>query len=93
LLCNYEANSSSQIDPPPATKLAPRRFAGQVMALWFLALALGNNLAGQLSGEYDARDLHSLPALFLKIAGYSVLAAAIMLWLTPALRRLTAGVK
>ena len=50
------------------TKLAPPRFVGQVMGLWFLALALGNNLAGQLSGEYDARDLHSLPALFLKIA-------------------------
>jgi POT family proton-dependent oligopeptide transporter len=75
------------------TKLAPPRFAGQVMGLWFLALALGNNLAGQLSGEYDARDLHSLPLLFLKIAGYAVLAAAIMLWLTPALRRLMAGVK
>jgi POT family proton-dependent oligopeptide transporter len=75
------------------TKLAPPRFAGQVMGLWFLALALGNNLAGQLSGQYDARDLHSLPALFLKIAGYSVVAAAIMLWLTPALRRLTAGMK
>jgi POT family proton-dependent oligopeptide transporter len=75
------------------TKLAPPRFAGQVMGLWFLALALGNNLAGQLSGEYDARDLHSLPTLFLKIAGYAVVAAAIMLWLTPALRRLMAGVK
>jgi proton-dependent oligopeptide transporter, POT family len=75
------------------TKLAPPRFAGQVMGLWFLALALGNNLAGQLSGQYDARNLHSLPTLFLKIAGYSVLAAAIMLWLTPALRRLMAGVK
>ena len=75
------------------TKLAPPRYAGQVMGLWFLALALGNNLAGQLSGEYDAGDLHSLPALFLKIAGYSVAAAVMMLLLTPALRRLMGGVK
>ena len=75
------------------TKLAPRRFVGQVMGLWFLALALGNNLAGQLSGEYDARDLHSLPVLFLKIACASLLAAAIMLLLTPSLRRLMGGVK
>ena len=75
------------------TKLAPPRFAGQVMGLWFLALALGNNLAGQLSGEYDASELHSLPALFLKIAAFSVMAAAVMLILTPVLRRLMGGVK
>jgi POT family proton-dependent oligopeptide transporter len=75
------------------TKLAPPRFAGQIMGLWFLSLALGNNLAGQLSGEYDASELHSLPVLFLKIAGYSVLAAAVMLFLTPALRRLTGSIK
>ena len=75
------------------TKLAPPRFVGQVMGLWFLALALGNNLAGQLSGEYDARDLQSLPALFLKIAGGSLIAAVIMLALTPTVRRLMGGVK
>jgi POT family proton-dependent oligopeptide transporter len=75
------------------TKLAPPRFVGQVMGLWFLALALGNNLAGQLSGEYDARDLQSLPALFLKIAGGSLLTALIMLALTPTVRRLMGGVK
>jgi len=43
------------------TKLAPPRFVGQVMGLWFLALALGNNLAGQLSGEYDAANLTLCP--------------------------------
>jgi len=75
------------------TKLAPPRFVGQVMGLWFLALALGNNLAGQLSGEYDARNLHSLPELFLKIFWWSFIAAAIMLLLTPTVRRLMGGVR
>ena len=75
------------------TKLAPPRFAGQVMGLWFLALALGNNLAGQLSGEYDARNLESLPALFMKITLLSVIAGAVMLVLTPQLKRLMGGVK
>jgi proton-dependent oligopeptide transporter, POT family len=75
------------------TKLAPARFSGQVMGLWFLALALGNNLAGQLSGEYDANNLQSLPALFLKIACLSLLAAAVMFSLTPLLKRLTVGVR
>jgi POT family proton-dependent oligopeptide transporter len=75
------------------TKLAPPRFVGQVMGLWFLALALGNNLAGQLSGEYDASNLQSLPDLFLKIAGWSLVAAVVMLALTPTVRRLMGGVK
>ncbi len=71
------------------TKLAPSRFVGQVMGLWFLALALGDNLAGQLSGEYDAHNLLTLPALFSKIFWWSLLAAAIMLLITPVAKRLT----
>jgi POT family proton-dependent oligopeptide transporter len=70
------------------TKLAPPRFVGQVMGLWFLAIALGNNLAGQLSGEYDATDLASLPHLFAKIAVWSFACAAVILLLTPAMKRL-----
>ena len=75
------------------TKLAPPRFAGQVMGLWFLALALGNNMAGQLSAQYDARDLNSLPALFLKIAFGALIAAALMALLTPTMKRLMGAVR
>ena len=39
------------------TKLAPARFVGQVMGLWFLATAIGNNLAGQFAGEIDPNNL------------------------------------
>lgn len=72
-------------------KLAPSRFIGQTMGVWFLALALGNNLAGQLSSEYDATNLHSLPALFMKIVCWGLIGSATMFLLTPVLRRLTAG--
>jgi POT family proton-dependent oligopeptide transporter len=75
------------------SKLAPPRFTGQVMGLWFLSMALGSNLAGQLTGQYDASHLESLPALFLKIFWYGVIAGAVMLALTPFARRLMAGVK
>ena len=74
------------------SKLAPPRFVGQVMGMWFLSMALGSNLAGQLSGQYDASDLASLPALFLKIFWYTVIAGALMLLLTPVARKLMAGV-
>jgi proton-dependent oligopeptide transporter, POT family len=75
------------------SKLAPPRFVGQVMGIWFLSLALGSNLAGQLTGEYDASHLETLPALFLKIFWYGVIAGVVMLAITPFARRLMAGVK
>ena len=75
------------------TKLAPPRFVGQVMGLWFLSMALGGNLAGQLSGEYDSSNLMSLPGLFLKIFWWGALGGLVMLLLTPLLKRLTAGAR
>ena len=75
------------------SKLAPPRFVGQVMGMWFLSMALGSNLAGQLSGQYDASHLESLPALFLKIFWYGVIAGLVMLLLTPLVKRMMAGVK
>ena len=73
------------------TKLAPKRYVSQVMGVWFLALALGNNLAGQLSRQYDATNLSSLPSLFLEVAGVSLAAAAIMYALAPRLKHLMRG--
>jgi POT family proton-dependent oligopeptide transporter len=75
------------------SKLAPPRFVGQAMGMWFLSLALGGNLAGQLTGQYDASHLESLPALFLRIFWYGVIAGAVMLLLTPVVKRLMAGVR
>jgi POT family proton-dependent oligopeptide transporter len=74
------------------SKLAPPRFVGQAMGVWFLSLALGGNLAGVLTGQYDARHLESLPGLFLKIFWYGVIVGAVMLLLTPAVKKLMAGV-
>jgi len=75
------------------SKLVPPRFVGQAMGMWFLSLALGGVLAGQLSGQYDASHLESLPALFIKIFWYGAIAGVAMLLLTPPLKRLMAGVK
>ncbi len=75
------------------SKLAPPRFVGQAMGVWFLSLALGGNLAGQLTGQYDAGHLESLPALFLKILWYGVLSGGVMLLLTPLVKRLMGGVR
>jgi proton-dependent oligopeptide transporter, POT family len=75
------------------SKLAPPRFVGQVMGMWFLSMALGSNLAGQLSGQYDSSHLESLPGLFSQVFWYGLIGGVVMLALTPFIRRLMAGVK
>jgi POT family proton-dependent oligopeptide transporter len=98
LICTYFLHVCGEMCLSPVglsnmSKLVPPRFVGQAMGMWFLSLALGGNLAGQLTGEYDASHLESLPALFLKIFWYGVIAGAVMLLLTPPIKRLMAGVK
>ncbi|MGP8033218.1 MAG: peptide MFS transporter [Steroidobacteraceae bacterium] len=98
LICTYFLHVCGEMCLSPVglsnmSKLVPPRFVGQAMGMWFLSLALGGNLAGQLTGQYDASHLESLPALFLKIFWYGVIAAAVMLALTPLTRRLLAGAR
>src|SRR5688572_13704855 len=73
------------------TKLAPARFVGQVMGLWFLATAVGNNLAGQFSGEIDS--VEAMPGQFLYIFWWGVLAGAVLMALTPFIKKMMPGVK
>ena len=39
------------------TKLAPRKFGGQMMGVWFLAASLGNLIAGIVGGNVDPEKL------------------------------------
>ena len=98
LICTYLLHTLGELCLSPVglssmTKLAPTRYVGQVMGLWFVSMALGDNLAGQLSGEYDSGNLLSLPGLFLKIFWWGAIGGAAMLLLTPLLKRLMGGVR
>ena len=75
------------------TKLAAPRLVGQVMGMWFLSLALGNNLAGQFATEYDVNNVASMPALFLKMFAWGTIGGVVLLIATPSLKRLMAGVR
>jgi proton-dependent oligopeptide transporter, POT family len=70
------------------TKLAAPRFAGQVMGIWFLAVALGNDIAGQVAGGYDSGNVASMPAVLLRTVAWCLIAGVAMLLLAPLLRRL-----
>ncbi len=75
------------------TKLAPARFVGQSLGVWFLATSLGNNIAGQISGGFDPNNLSAMPGQFMFIFWWGALAGIVMLLLTPWTRKLTGGVK
>src|ERR1700745_3097065 len=87
LLHTFGELSLSPVGLSYMSKLAPPRFTGQVMGMWFLSMALGSNLAGQLTGQYDASHLESLPALFMKMFWYGVIGGVVMLLLTPFVKR------
>ncbi len=46
------------------TQIAPNVIKSQVMGLWFVALSLGNVVAGLIGGGVKADKLESLPTLF-----------------------------
>lgn len=74
-------------------KLAPARFVGQALGVWFLATAIGNNLAGQISGEFDASNIAAMPQQYLNIFWWGVIGGAVMFAITPFTRKLMGGVK
>jgi POT family proton-dependent oligopeptide transporter len=59
------------------TKLAPRRFAGQIMGVWFMAIALGNLIAGLVGGRVDPERLPDMPRLFQQTALSLIVAAVV----------------
>jgi len=69
------------------TKLAPRRFVGQLMGVWFLATSLGNLIAGQLAGEFKAERLPAWPGMYLKLMLVPTLAGVLLILLARPIRK------
>ena len=73
------------------TKLAPRRFVGQMMGVWFLAASLGNILAGLLAGEFRADAVDEMPSLYLQIVLTTIGSGVLLAFLAKPLKRLMRG--
>jgi len=73
------------------TKLAPRKFVGQMMGLWFLATAMGNLIAGLVGGHVDPERLQEMPALFQRTTMSLLVAALVMGALIIPIRRMLAS--
>jgi POT family proton-dependent oligopeptide transporter len=75
------------------TKLAPKRFVGQMMGMWFLAMSLGNLVASLIAGEFDADNLAAMPGQYLHIVYFSVGLGAVLLVISRPVKRLMGGVQ
>jgi proton-dependent oligopeptide transporter, POT family len=75
------------------TKLAPLKLVGIMMGLWFLAAALGNKLAGYLSGFFVSNNPWQLTKLYGGIAVGLLVSAGILAILTPSIKKLMGTVR
>jgi POT family proton-dependent oligopeptide transporter len=74
------------------TRLAPRRYVGQMMGIWFLAASLGSVIAGLIAGEFRADAVADMPGLYLQIVVTTIGSGVLLLLLVRPLRRLMGGV-
>jgi POT family proton-dependent oligopeptide transporter len=70
--------SLSPVGLSTVTKLAPVRIVGLMMGVWFLALSLGNFLAGLVAGFFDRFPLPQLFGAVALTTGLSALALALL---------------
>jgi POT family proton-dependent oligopeptide transporter len=75
------------------TKLTPKRFVGQMMGMWFLAMSLGNLLAGLIAGTFDATHMAAMPGQYMNIVYYSVGLGAVLLVLSRPVKKLMGDVE
>jgi proton-dependent oligopeptide transporter, POT family len=80
--------SLSPVGLSSMTKLAPRKFVGQMMGVWFMASALGNLIAGLVGGHVDPNNLQQMPVLFQRTAYSLFIAAAALALLAIPIRRM-----
>jgi proton-dependent oligopeptide transporter, POT family len=75
------------------TKLAPKRFVGQLMGMFFLSISLGNLIAGLIAGEFDAKNVAAMPGQYMHIVYFSVGLGAVLLVLSRPVKKLMGNVQ
>jgi POT family proton-dependent oligopeptide transporter len=73
------------------TKLAPKKFAGQMMGVWFFGTALGNLIAGIVGGKVNPENLQEMPQLFQQTTLSLAIAAVILALLVKPIQRMMQG--
>ena len=77
----------SPVGMSATTRLAPKRFTGQAMGIWFTSLAIGNLLASRLAGSLDGADAGETAGYFKSMFWFGAGGALLLLIALPWLRR------
>jgi POT family proton-dependent oligopeptide transporter len=71
------------------TKLSPARMVGLMLGVWFLSISIGSYIAGLATRLFEGNDPAVLTRAFSIFAGITLLAALILLVLTPLIKKMT----
>ena len=98
LICTYLLHTTGELCLSPVglsavTKLAPARFVGQMMGLWFVAASLGNLIAGLFAGEINPEAIEQMPDLYLRVVIGPVVAGIVLIAFVRPIRKLMGGVR
>jgi len=102
LICTYMFHTFGEICLYPiglsgVTKLSPKRLVGQMMGVFFMALALGNLVAGLYAGEFNNEAISADPTLLTDLFGLIVkimlVAAAVVIIFNNPIRKLMGNIK
>ncbi len=75
------------------TKLAPKRYVGQMMGIWFLATSLGNLIAGLMAGRFNPEAINEMPDLFMQIVLTAIGASVLLILFTKPIKKLMVKVE
>ncbi|GAB3656997.1 peptide MFS transporter [Echinicola sediminis] len=78
------------------TKLAPKKFQGQMMGMWFLSVALGNLIAGIIAGEASGGNeeaVAQMPDQYFLIVMTTVGAGVLLILISKPIRKLMGNVR
>jgi POT family proton-dependent oligopeptide transporter len=95
LLHTFGELSLSPVGLSLTTKLAPKKYQGQMMGIWFMSTALGNLFAGLIAGEASGgteEALAQMPDQYMMIVYTAVGAGVLLLLLSRPIRKLMGNV-
>lgn len=79
------------------TKLSPTRLVGQMMGIWFMAIAFGNLIAGLFAGEFDDSAIAANPQLmidlFWGVVKVMIVSGIVVLLISKPLRKWMADIR
>lgn len=88
LLHTFGELSLSPVGLSTVTKLSPKRLVGQMMGVWFMSVALAEIIAGRFAGQFNPKDVHQMPHLFMIVVIVGVGAGLLLLIFNKPVRKL-----